>query len=202
MISSQRSQVRQFLTKVIDEVLRRKGLEDSLAEFHAQAKKEAAKLQGIIANEVSVLTKKPEHEYERSLKNSCDMVRRTSYCKSREWDLRVMEIEKARVEREKGLEKAREVLGEMTVLWNGFLYRKYAMPPIILGTSLRIAGSEAPAFGIGWVNRVVSEWDRHGSGQPSPKRYCLCDWLWGAYGPVSTKTAREILTALALCASR
>ena len=116
MISSQRSQVRQFLTKVIDEVLRRKGLEDSLAEFHAQAKKEAAKLQGIIANEVSVLTKKPEHEYERSLKNSSDMVRRTSYCKSREWDLRVMEMEEAGAERERGLERAREVLGEMTVL--------------------------------------------------------------------------------------
>lgn len=116
MISNQRMQVRNFLTKVIDEVLRRKGLEDSLAGFHAQAKKEAAKLKSELAKEISRLTKMTEQGYTRSRRDTGDAVKETIYCKSRDWDVRVGEMERAKAQREKGLERARTVLGEMTVL--------------------------------------------------------------------------------------
>jgi hypothetical protein len=43
-------------------------------------------------------------------------VKETRYCKSYDWDSRVREMEWARVERKRGLEAARNVLGEMTVL--------------------------------------------------------------------------------------
>lgn len=109
-------QVRNFLTKVIDEILRRKGLEDSLAGFHAQAKKEAAKLKSELAKEISRLTKMTEQGYTKSRRDTGDAVKETIYCKSRDWDVHVGEMERAKAQREKGLERARTVLGEMTVL--------------------------------------------------------------------------------------
>jgi hypothetical protein len=116
MISSQRTQVRNFVTKVIDEVLRRKGLEETLDSFHSQAKKEAAKLQSEFAKEISRLTRKTEQAYSKSWSDTGAAVKETMYCKSRDWDLRVKGRERVNVERRKGLEKARNVLGEMTVL--------------------------------------------------------------------------------------
>jgi len=116
MISNQRMQVRNFLTKVIDEVLRRKGIEDSLAGLHAQAKKEAAKLQSELAKEISRLTKMTERGYTKNRRDTGDAVKETLYCKSRDWDVRVGEMERAKAETEKRLERARIVLGEMTVL--------------------------------------------------------------------------------------
>ena len=116
MISSQRTQVRNFVTKVIDEVLRRKGLEDTLDSFHAQAKKEAAKMQSELAKEISRLTRKTEQAYDKSWSDTGEAVKETRYCKSYDWDSRVREMEWARVERKRGLEMARNVLGEMTVL--------------------------------------------------------------------------------------
>jgi hypothetical protein len=116
MVSSQRSQVRSFLVKVIDEVLKRKGLDDNLAEFHTRAKKDAPNLQSTMAKELSKLTKKPQREYEKSKCDTQDIVKETIYSKSRDWDLRVAAMEKSRDERSRLLAKARDVLGEMTAL--------------------------------------------------------------------------------------
>lgn len=112
--ANQRTRIRQFLAKVIDAVLSRKGLSHTIPDFHTEAKKAASQLKDTIAQDVSKLTRRSEYECKKCRCSTVDVAPQTIYCNSRDWDLRAEELEKTRKKIADDLVKAKDVLGGMT----------------------------------------------------------------------------------------
>lgn len=118
-----RTQLRQFVVRITDELLTRKGFTSpAIHEFHSHARalhsithRDKRNINKIIIRRVSKFTQRSEHGFQQSQKGTTDLVPETISCSNTQWDARYAAIESSTAQMNADTEKAWQALGNMTL---------------------------------------------------------------------------------------